>query len=59
MDVYEFNQRAWDQQVASGNRWTLPVSSELIAKARSGDWELVLTPSKPVPKSWFPDLSSF
>ena len=58
MDVYEFNQRAWDQQVASGNRWTLPVSSKLIAKARSGDWELVLTPSKPVPKSWFPDLSN-
>lgn len=56
MNVFEFNQRAWDQLVASGNRWTVPVSREDIAKAREGDWRLVLTPSLSVPDSWFPVL---
>ncbi len=56
MNVFEFNQRAWDLLVASGNRWTVPVSEEDIAKARKGDWQLVLTPSLMVPDAWFPDL---
>ena len=56
MNVFEFNQRAWDQLVASGNRWTVPVSREGIAKAREGDWRLVLTPSLSVPHAWFPVL---
>lgn len=38
MSVFDFNQRAWDRLVESGNRWTVPVSSEAIAKARDGDW---------------------
>ena len=54
MSVFDFNQRAWDRLVESGNRWTVPVSSEAIAKARDGDWQLVLTPSLPVPASCFP-----
>lgn len=58
MSVFDFNQRAWDRLVESGNRWTVPVSSEAIAKARDGDWQLVLTPSLPVPASWFPPLTS-
>lgn len=33
-----------------------PVSAEVIARARKGDWEVVLTPLKPVPRDWFPDL---
>ena len=56
LNVFEFNQRAWDQLVTSGNRWTVPVSEEDIAKARNGDWRLVLTPSLPVPDAWFPKL---
>ncbi|MGB2262039.1 MAG: SAM-dependent methyltransferase, partial [Luminiphilus sp.] len=57
MSVFDFNQRAWDRLVESGNRWTVPVSSEDIAKASDGDWQLVLTPSLPVPNNWFPPLT--
>jgi len=57
MDVAAYNRRAWDQQVEQGNRWTRPVSSEVIRAARTGDWNVVLTPEKPVPADWFPDLS--
>jgi SAM-dependent methyltransferase len=57
MDIREYNRRAWDRQVEDGNRWTVPVGPEVIARARNGDWSVVLTPTKPVPRAWFPPLS--
>lgn len=56
MDLVKYNQAAWDQQVANKNRWTVPVTSEVIHAARRGDWTVVLTPQKRVPASWFPNL---
>ena len=56
MDILSYNRAAWDKFVAQGNRWTVPVSSEEIALARRGQWSIVLTPFKPVPRDWFPDL---
>jgi SAM-dependent methyltransferase len=29
----------------------------MIASARAGEWTVVLTPQKPVPKNWFPELA--
>ena len=55
-DVLAYNRLAWDRQVERGNRWTIPVGPEEIARARLGDWSLVLTPTKPVSADWFPDL---
>jgi SAM-dependent methyltransferase len=55
-DILSYNRQAWDRQVQRGNRWTVPVSSEQIARARNGDWSIVLTPTKPVPLEWFPPL---
>jgi SAM-dependent methyltransferase len=56
-DVIRYNARAWDHQVASGNQWTRPVSPGVIARARQGDWSVLLTASKPAPRRWFPDLA--
>ena len=56
MDILAHNRAAWDKQVESGNIWTVPVSAEAVAAARLGRWEIVLTPTKPVPKAWFPEL---
>ncbi|XXF80838.1 class I SAM-dependent methyltransferase [Myxococcaceae bacterium GXIMD 01537] len=56
-DVRTYNREAWNRQVASGNRWTQPVSPEAVAAARRGDWSVVLTPRKPVPREWFGDLA--
>ena len=53
MDIFEYNRRAWDHQVEIGNRWTVPVDTDTIARARAGDWHVLLTPLKPVPHSWF------
>jgi SAM-dependent methyltransferase len=57
MDVREYNRRAWDRRVESGNRWTVPVGPEVIAAARRGDWHILLTPIKRVPRDWFPPLA--
>ena len=54
LDVRKHNEEAWDQKVNENSPWTLPVDKELVAKARKGQWSLILTPVKPVPESWFP-----
>ncbi|MDR3645736.1 MAG: class I SAM-dependent methyltransferase [Clostridia bacterium] len=50
------NSRTWDGWVQEGNPWTVPVSHEAFLRARHGEWDVVLTPKKPVPKEWFPAL---
>jgi SAM-dependent methyltransferase len=56
MDIREHNRRAWDRQVESGSPWTIPVGPQEIAAARRGEWTIILTPNKPVPRTWLPDL---
>lgn len=56
LDVRTYNREAWNRQVTKGDRWTLPVSPEVIAAARRGEWSVVLTPNKPVPRAWFGEL---
>ncbi len=56
MDVNQHNRKAWDREVQRNNPWTIPVDSETIAKARAGDWHVVLTPTKPVPRDWFGEV---
>lgn len=54
MDVVAYNRQAWNREVQNGNPWTIPVTSEQIDAARRGEWSLVLTPTIPVPREWFP-----
>jgi SAM-dependent methyltransferase len=56
MDVRAYNRRAWDREVEKKNPWTVPVGPAVVAAARGGDWQIVLTPTKAVPSEWFPDL---
>lgn len=55
-EVRTYNSRAWDKAVERESEWTVPVTSRIIAAARHGDWQIVLTPEKPVPRAWFPPL---
>jgi SAM-dependent methyltransferase len=57
-DILRYNRDAWDRQVERGNPWTVPVGPDVIARARQGDWQIILTPTKPVPADWFPPLAS-
>ena len=57
MDVPEYNREAWDRQVEDGNQWTVPVGPEVIEAARQGQWEVLLTDQKYVPRTWFPEMA--
>jgi len=54
MDAIQRNSNAWDKKVEEGSRYTQPVSSEIIEKSKSGEWEITVTTEKTVPRSWFP-----
>ena len=58
MDTLEYNRKAWDRLVDEADRWTVPVSSEDIARARAGDWSIIVTPTRLVPRAWFPSEMS-
>ena len=56
MNIFEHNSKAWDRYSEDGIEWSIPVGAEDIARARDGDWEVILTPLKPVPRDWFGDV---
>ena len=54
MDIVKHNQVAWDiQSNQAESPWVKPVSRDEIAGARAGNWQVILTPTKPVPSEWF------
>lgn len=56
MSIREHNRDAWDREVERGNEWTTPVSAWEIEAARRGEWRVLLTETKAVPREWFPLL---
>ncbi|MCX7027876.1 MAG: class I SAM-dependent methyltransferase [Spirochaetes bacterium] len=57
MDILSHNREAWTKEVAEGNKWTIPVAHEVVEAARRGEWALLLTPTKSVPRGWFGEIS--
>ncbi len=55
MSYVEKNSVIWDKRSENGDIWSIPVSSEEIEEARKGNWKIVLTPQKAVPRDWFPE----
>ena len=57
MDIRSYNREAWNREVEGGkSRWTEPVDSEIIARAKQGTFSILLTENIPVPQRWFPSL---
>jgi SAM-dependent methyltransferase len=55
VDVKEYNSKAWDGLADGGCEWSKPVSPSDIEKARRGEFSIILTPLKAVPRNWFPE----
>jgi SAM-dependent methyltransferase len=51
--VLDHNRVAWNQQSRGASRWCEAVDGDVIAAAQQGQWEVILTPTKMVPRSWF------
>ena len=56
MDYQSINARAVDRWVETGWEWGIPITHQQYADALEGRWDLLLTPTKPVPHDWFGDL---
>lgn len=54
MDIRAYNRDAWNRSVEEGDIWTRAVQPEIIEAARRGEWQILLTAGKPVPREWFP-----
>ena len=57
MDRYQdINARTIDRWITEGWEWGKPIGHEVYEKALSGEWDVLLTPMRPVPHAWFGDL---
>ncbi len=57
-DPIEHNRLSWNRQSTSGaSPWCEPVDAAVVAAARRGDWQVILTPNIPVPRAWFGELA--
>jgi len=53
IDYTKINAKVIDKWVEQGWEWSIPISHEVYTEAQSGKWNVVLTPTKPVPHDWF------
>lgn len=53
----EINAATIDRWIEEGWEWGQPISHEVYERAKAGDWTLLLTPTKPMPRSWLGDVS--
>ena len=56
MEYQELNAQTIDRWVEEGWEWGVPISRETYAAAKAGRWDVLLTPTKPVPHGWFGEL---
>lgn len=55
-DYPDINARVIDGWVEGGWRWGVPIDRDTFARAQAGDWQVLLTPTRPVPHAWFPPM---
>jgi len=58
LDLLEHNRLSWNRQSIEGSPWCTPVDANTIIKAKKGNWDVILTPLKSVPKSWFGEIAN-
>ncbi|MBA4347766.1 MAG: class I SAM-dependent methyltransferase [Clostridiales bacterium] len=52
----DVNAKTIDRWVENGWEWGQTITHEQFLAAKEGDWSIVFTPTKSVPRDWFPDL---
>jgi SAM-dependent methyltransferase len=57
MNYRDINSSVIDKWVEEDWEWGRPISHETYVKATEGEWNVVLTPTKSVPKEWFPQFT--
>lgn len=57
MKYQDINAATIDRWIEEGWEWGTPISHETYVKATEGKWDVVLTPTRPVPHEWFGSLA--
>ena len=52
----DYNAETIDRWIEEGWEWGRPIDHEVYANAQRGEWDVLLTPTKPVPHEWFGEL---
>ena len=52
----DINARTVDRWIEEGWEWGVPIDRETFARAKKGEWDVLLTPTKSVPHAWFGEL---
>ena len=55
MDYQDINARTITRWIEDGWEWGRPIDHDTYVRAQAGDWSMLLTPTRPVPRDWFPD----
>lgn len=56
MNYTDINSKTIDSWIEEGWEWGRPIDHETFEKAKNGEWQIVLTPTRAVPKEWYPEL---
>ena len=56
MNYQDINAATIDRWIEEGWEWGIPIGHEDYLRAQRGDWDVLLTPTKPVPHAWFGSL---
>lgn len=56
MNYQDINAQTIDRWIREGWEWGVPITHQAYLDALAGNWDVLLTPTKPVPKAWFGDL---
>lgn len=57
MDYQDINAETIDRWVGEGWEWGKPIDHDTFEKAKQGQWDVFLTPTKPAPHGWFGALN--
>ena len=52
----DINAETIGRWVDEGWEWGTPIDHETYRRASAGDWQVLLTPTRPVPRTWFGEL---
>ena len=55
MAYQDINAATITRWIEDGWEWGKPIDHNTYAKALAGEWDILLTPTRPVPHSWFPE----
>lgn len=56
MDYQDINAETIDRWIEEGWEWGVPIDHASFLRARYGDWDVLLTPTRPVPHEWFGEI---